>query len=141
MAMQERASRADYGFGAPINLIGESAPSSAPLMQFIRAGWANPSAEKRSDLQAVSYRLTDGQLVRAVWLRPDATSTTPVSNRVLLDNVVRVEMRFMRGGQSSREWNVSRRTTLDILPELIEMIIVFADGNTLTIAALTGARQ
>lgn len=140
-AMTARAVQTDNGFGEAINLLGESAPSASPLLQFVRGGWLNPTGASRSHLQAVTYRLVDGTLVRAARLRPDGTAATPVSERALLRDVARVEAGFMRGGEWSSEWNTSRRTSADILPDLIRLQVIFETGETFTITSLTGVRQ
>jgi len=95
----------------------------------------------RSNLQTVRYRLQAGQLIREAVVRPDAVAATPVSRRVLLHDVTRVDMRFQRGGEWSLDWIGDAGQALHILPDLIEMKITFAGGETLTIAALTGARR
>ena len=140
-AMTPRTVRADDGFGEALNLQGESAPSAGPLLAFVRSGWLNPTDVPRSHLQAVTYRLRDGDLVRTVRLRPDATTGTPVSQRVLLDGISRIEAGFMRAGEWSSEWNVSRRTSPQILPDLIRLKIEFETGDTFTVTTLTGVRQ
>lgn len=140
-AMTSRAVQEDDGFGEALNLLGESAPSAEPLLQFVRADWLNPNDAPRSNLQAVTYRLSDGALVRTARLRPDATTGTPVSQRVLLNGISRIDAGFMRGGEWSSEWNVSRRTSAQILPDLIRLKIVFETGEAFTLTSLTGVRQ
>lgn len=139
-AMTSRAVQQDFGFGEPMSLVGESAPSAAPLLQFVRDGWLNPSDVNRSDLQAVTYELVEGGLIRTALLRPDAINGTPVSTRVLLQGISRVEAGFMRSGQWSSEWNVSRRADVAVLPDLIRLRVVFENGETYTLSSLTGAR-
>ena len=141
-AMSVRAIRPDDGFSRAGNLFGQSAPGADPFLMFVRSGWLNPGqVAGRSDLQAVRYRLQDGQLIREAVVRPDAVAGTPVAQRVLLDSVSHVDMRFQRGGEWSVEWIGDAGQRLDILPDLIEMKIGFEGGKSLTIAALTGARQ
>lgn len=140
-AMSARAIQPNDGFSQPGNLFGESAPSENPVLSFVRSGWINPgNAEPRSDLQAVEYRLENGNLLREATVRPDRVSDTPVSQRVLLRNVTRIDMRFQRGDEWSPDWIGDSGQPLSILPDLIEMSIGFADGRELTIAALAGGR-
>lgn len=141
-ALSARAIRPDDGFSRAGNLFGQSAPGGDPFLSFVRSGWLNPGAvAARSNLQAVRYRLQAGQLVREAVIRPDAVAATPVSRRVLLDDVTRVDMRFQRGGEWSLDWIGDAGQPLHILPDLIEMSIGFEDGASLTIVALTGARR
>ncbi|CAN0238155.1 unnamed protein product, partial [Chrysoparadoxa australica] len=121
---------------------GESAPSENLVLSFVRSGWINPgNAETRSDLQAVEYRLVNSNLLREATVRPDRVDDTPVSQRVLLRDVARIDMRFRRGGEWSPEWIGDSGQPLHILPDLIEMSIGFEDGRELTIAALAGGRS
>jgi len=140
-AMTARSVQTDNGFGEPINLLGASAPSASPLLQFVRSGWLNPSASPRSDLQAVTYKLVDGNLIRAARLRLDSTVSTPVSERILLKGISSIDAGFMRGGQWSSEWNVSLRTDAQTLPDLVRLRVEFETGEMFTIASLTGVRQ
>ncbi len=141
-ALSARAIRPDDGFSRAGNLFGYSAPGRDPFLSFVRSGWVNPGGmAARSNLQAVRYRLQAGQLIREAVVRPDAVAATPVSRRVLLHDVLRVDMRFQRGGEWSLDWIGDAGQALHILPDLIEMEVTFAGGETLTIAALTGARR
>lgn len=141
-AMSQRAILPNDGFSMPGNLFGESAPSEDPVLAFVRSGWINPgNVETRSDLQAVEYRLENGNLQREVYVRPDSVNSTPVSQRTLMTDIDRIDMRFQRGGDWSPEWIGDTGQPLNILPDLIEMTIGFEDGQELTIAALTGARR
>jgi hypothetical protein len=88
----------------------------------------------------VRYRLENNVLIREAVTRPDATNGTPMSERALLSDVSDVELSFYRGGERSEAWVGDAGQPLHLLPELIEMTIVFTDGPSLTIAALTGGR-
>lgn len=140
-AMSARAVQPNDGFSRPGNLFGNSAPGDDPFLRFVRADWVNPGGlEARSDLQLVRYRLQEGDLIREAVVRPDAVPSTPVSQRVLLRDITRIDMHFVRGGQASPDWIGDAGQDLSILPDLIEMEIVFEAGDSLKIAALTGAR-
>lgn len=141
MAMDARTVRPVDGFTNSANLRGEKPRGEEPFLQFVRSGWLNPGyVEARSGLQAVRYRLQDGDLVREASLRPDATSGTPVASRVLLNNVRTVELGFQLGDQISDFWQGDAAQVRGILPDLIEVTILFEDGTQLTLAALTGGR-
>ena len=141
MAMSDRMIRPVDGFSEPIGLIGEQPRNEEPFLKFVRSGWINPGfVESRGGLQAVEYTLRNGNLVREVDLRPDATSATPISSRVLLRNVQTVELEFVRGDEASDFWQGGASTRVVVLPDLIEMTVRFDNGTNLTIAALSGGR-
>ena len=141
MAMSGRTIRPTDGFSDPVGLFGEQPRNEQPFLTFVRSGWINPGyTEPRSGLQAVSHILRDGNLIREIGLRPDATSSTPVSSRVLLNNVRTVELAFLRGDQTSEFWQSGAGTRVDVLPDLIEMTVWFENGTSLSLAALSGGR-
>ncbi len=141
-SMSVRGIRPDDGFSKAGNLFGRSAPGGDPFLSFVRSGWLNPGdIALRSDLQAVRYRLINGELIREAVVRPDAVAATPVSSRVLLTDVTSVDTRFQRGGEWSLDWVGDAGQPLYVLPDLIEMEIEFENGGALIIAALTGARS
>lgn len=141
-AMSLRATLPDNGLGPINNLVGEPARAGRPFLRFVRDGWLNPgSVVPRSDLQLVSYRLEDQNLIRTAMTRPDISTGTPRSDRVLLTGVEQVQLSFYRGGERSEFWDASAGQQLFILPDLIEMEILFGDGVNMKIAALAGGRS
>jgi general secretion pathway protein J len=141
MAMSGRTIRPLDGFSDSMGLVGEQPRDEEPFLQFVRSGWINPGyIEQRSGLQAVQYALRNGNLVREVRLRPDATAGTPISSRVLLNNVRTVELEFLRGDQSSDFWQSGGENGVDVLPDLIEVTVRFENGTSLSLAALSGGR-
>ncbi|MEM1148423.1 MAG: type II secretion system minor pseudopilin GspJ [Pseudomonadota bacterium] len=140
-AMSLRAVKPADGFSPSANLIGEAPRGELPFLRFVRTGWLNPgSVEPRSNLQYVQYILRSGALIREATLRPDAISATPVSSRVLLEDVASIELGFFRGDQRSEFWQGDALQGLDLMPSMIEMDIIFTDGTRLSLATLTGAR-
>ena len=140
-ALSMRATVTETGFGAPGNLFGNASDQRGPILAFVRSGWVNPqNREDRSTLQHVEYRLENSTLIRTATVRPDAVAGTPHVERVLLEGVNRVDVRFLRGGEWSREWQGDAGQALHILPDLIELEIVFEDERELVISALTGGR-
>lgn len=140
-ALSRRAIRPADGFSPAGNLFGETPRGDEPFLQFVRNGWLNPGLiEARSNFQAVRYLLRDGEIVREASLRPDATLGTPVSSKVLLENVETVELEFQRGGQRSDFWRGDAGQSLGALPDLIELTFVFENGTRLTVAAICGGR-
>ena len=141
MAMSTRSIRPSDGLASPINLHGERPRGEEPFLHFVRNGWLNPGfVEPRSGLQAVQYVLRNGDLIREARLRPDATSGTPLASRVLLNNVRTVELGFQRGDQISDYWLTGAGQSVNVLPDLVEMTVVFEDGTRLSLAALAGGR-
>jgi general secretion pathway protein J len=140
-ALSMRATVPETGFGAPGNLFGNASDQRGPILAFVRSGWVNPqNREDRSTLQHVEYRLENNTLIRTATVRPDAVTGTPRVERVLLEGVSRIDVRFLRGGEWSREWQGDAGQGLHILPDLIELEIVLEDERELVISSLTGGR-
>ncbi|MEM7458727.1 MAG: type II secretion system minor pseudopilin GspJ [Pseudomonadota bacterium] len=140
-ALSDRAVQPSDQFTPASNLYGEAPRGEAPFLRFVRNGWLNPgSVEDRGTLQSVEYSLRGGALIREATLRPDATSGTPVSQRVLLENVARIELGFVRGDQRSDFWLGDAIVGRSVLPDLIELNITFENGTSLVLASLTGGR-
>ena len=141
-ALSARTIKPADGFSLAGNLYGEAPRGEAPFLRFVRSGWINPgSIEPRSNLQSVEYFLRGGVLVREAALRPYATNGTPVSSRVLLEGISRIELGFVRGDQRSDFWIGDSQITSAVLPDLIEMELFFENGTSLSLAALTGGRS
>ncbi|HEX4049273.1 MAG TPA: type II secretion system minor pseudopilin GspJ [Steroidobacteraceae bacterium] len=75
--------------------------STVPLVSFTRGGWTNPVGLQRSELQRVSYALSNGALIRQYTTVLDATLDDPVISRTLLDHVQSFSLRFM---DASHNW-------------------------------------
>ena len=129
------------GFDGAMTLVGGETNRTEGLLRLVRSGWVNPGGlAPRSTLQAIRYDLTDeGDLVRTAWLRPDAARSTPTAERVLLRSVEAVELSFWAGDEMSTYWEGTPTPPDNVLPQLIEMRIVFEDGRVLTIASGVGA--
>lgn len=140
-SMSARAIRPADGFSPAGNLFGEAPRGEEAFLRFVRNGWLNPGLiDPRSNYQAVRYYLRNGSIVREASLRPDATAGTPVSSKILLENVQAVEIGFYRGEQRSDFWRGDALQSLSTLPDLIEITFIFEDTTRLTLAALTGGR-
>lgn len=128
------------GYDGAMTLVGGETNRTDALLRLVRNGWMNPDgAAQRSTLQAVRYDLTpEGDLVRTAWLRPDATVSTPVAERVLLSNVAEVDFAFWRGPDVSTYWEGVPTPPNDVLPGLVEMRIRFEDERMLTILSNVG---
>lgn len=92
-------------------LSGSSNPalgSTLPLVTFTKAGWTNPVGLQRSELQRVSYTLSNGALIRQYTPVLDATLDDPLISRTLLDHVQGFSLRFMDAGHNwQTQWPVT----------------------------------
>jgi general secretion pathway protein J len=109
---------------------------SASLVEFTRAGWANPAGIQRSTLQRVAYLLEDGTFRRQHWTVLDATLASPVVKRDLLDRVESVSFRFMDASRRWRtEWPIAQPNdlegTLRMRPLAVEVTVELEDWGTL----------
>lgn len=139
-AVAKRGAEPVDGYDGPLTLAGGETNRVDGLLRLVRNGWMNPDGTvPRSDLQTVRYDLSDdGDLVRTAWLRPDATASTPVAERVLLDDVAEVDLAFWKGDQVSAYWEGTPEPPADDLPDLVEVRIRFDDGRMLTIVSRVG---
>ncbi|KCZ62284.1 MULTISPECIES: type II secretion system minor pseudopilin GspJ [Hyphomonas] len=129
-----RRTRPANGLDAPRAFSGGYS-TLEPLMAFTRAGWFNPDeTDPRGDLQRVEYLLDNGSLVRRAWLRPDPVYRTPYADRVLAQGLETVGIRFF----SSENWRLDWSGQADALPELVELTLVFGEGDELRQVFLVG---
>lgn len=65
-------------------------------IEFTRAGYINPLAmEDRSELQRVAYYIKNNQLIRRSWAQLDRTQNTPTIDKVLINNVLKIQIRYL----------------------------------------------
>jgi general secretion pathway protein J len=76
-------------------------PNAIAVVELSHAGWPNGAGTPRGTVQRVIYRLEEGKLIREYWTVADPTLATPPVRRELLDQVERIEIRYMNSG---REW-------------------------------------
>ena len=105
------------------------------LIQFTRNGWANPANLRRSNLQRVAYRLDEdddeNKLVRIYWPYVDRASDDQAVEKVLIDNIKSVNLRFL---DNKRKWhdqwppvNRSADSALSDKPVALEMTLELND--------------
>ena len=97
--LTRRPVRETIGDGYRATLLRD--PNSASLVELSHAGWSNGAGTPRGTDQRVVYRLENGKLIREHRTVMDATLATPAVKRELLDQVERVEIRYLTSG---REW-------------------------------------
>lgn len=102
------------------------------LLSVTRQTVALPSAEARSDLLRIRYRVEDGVLYRDVWQQLDRVPGTGFRTRRLLDGVSDFELRFFGDDAWTGFWpgddSEARR---DTLPRGAEITIGFGAGRSL----------
>lgn len=110
-------------------------PNSIALFELSRAGWPNGAGTPRGTVQRVSYRLEERKLVREYWNVTDPTLANVPVKRELLDDVERVEIRYMNAG---REWvpqwppfNSTADFGFRMRPLAVEITIELADYGEL----------
>jgi general secretion pathway protein J len=82
-----------------------STQSSEYLVEFTRSGWRNPAESPRSSLQRVAYKLDEDQLVRIYWSHVDRADEELRVERVLIDNIKSLQLRFLNDQQEwSEDW-------------------------------------
>lgn len=68
------------------------------VLELTRGGYANPLGIPRATAQRIAYRLDEGELIRTQWPALDNPLSIEPQERVLLEDVVRFEVRFLAEG-------------------------------------------
>ncbi len=76
-------------------------PNESSIVELSRGGWPNGAGTPRGTVQRLRYRIEERKLIREHWNVTDATLANEPVQRELLNEVVRVEIRYMNSG---REW-------------------------------------
>jgi general secretion pathway protein J len=128
------------------DLLGESAlpailadPRTTNLVTLTRGGWPNPAGLPRGTLQRVNYRLDNGTLIREYQTVLDATLSNAPVKREILQDVVKLSIRYM---DSSRVWQEQwpplatgpqgPTVPLRMRPMAVEIVIELKDVGRLT---------
>ena len=142
-SLTQRASTSPDPFERPSVFKTNTVDSDEAFLVFTRHGWSKPpSGEARSDLQRVAYSFEDGELIRKAWLRPDPDRETEIIERVLLSGVQDLRISYSHSGVWLPEWR--QQVTDDDrvrLPEAIEIICEFSEGDEFRQVFVTGARS
>jgi general secretion pathway protein J len=110
-------------------------PNAVTLVELSHGGWPNGAATPRGTVQRVRYRLDERRLIREHWNVTDPTLAIEPVGRGLLDQVERVDIRYLNAG---REW-VTQWPPLDNArdpgfrsrPRAVEITIVLTDYGEL----------
>ncbi len=103
-------------------------------LEFTRAGRSNPLGVRRSELERVAYRVEDGELQRLSWGVLDQQPEPPRQDRVLLERVEDIALRFMDEDTEWREvWPPPGASTgSPLLPRAVEVTLELEDLDTIT---------
>jgi general secretion pathway protein J len=107
------------GFGEPVPaLLGQRA-----TIELTRAGLANPLGAARSRSEHLLWQLKDQQLLRQQYSVLDrAANSAPVS-LPMLDQVSRIEFRYLDGNDWRAQWPRPNTTSIHQLPRAVEVTI------------------
>ena len=103
-----------------------TASVTGSMLEFTRTGWRNPAGRARSNLQRVAYTVQNQQLLRMTWAALDQTPGQLPQTMVLLDQVNRLEIRFL---DQQMRWQLlwplatGDNTAQVILPRAVEVSI------------------
>lgn len=101
-------------------------------LEFTRAGWRNPAGLKRSELQRVSYGLSDETLTRASWDVLDRAQDSEPRSTHLLDDVSTLEIRYLDGaGEWRGEWPAGGSAGTQ-LPRAVEVTLDVKEWGRIT---------
>ncbi|NVJ59076.1 MAG: type II secretion system minor pseudopilin GspJ [Gammaproteobacteria bacterium] len=142
--LADRAVRNEYGDLLP-QLMGDKS-SDESFISFTRQGKRNPANLPRTEMERVTYRLSEGSLVREQWLVLDIASTDQIVERELLKDVTRFEVEFFHEEQWLDSWpttdasNIERDQLSSLKPKAIKLIIELKElGELIQIYPLEGA--
>lgn len=130
-SITRRATISPDRFEQPAVFVGNSSRTNSDIIILSRNAWGqSPRGEPRSDLQRVSYRFENGNLIRKAWLRPDPDRQTPHIERIMLSDITDLTVRYAKNGFWNEEWQVRISSEEDILlPDAIEIVSEFQNGD------------
>ena len=118
------------------NLHKLSTQSSEYLLEFTRSGWRNPAESPRSSLQRVAYKLDEDRLIRIYWSHVDRADEERWVERVLIDNIESLQLRFLNEQQEwAQDWpeaSVLASSNTSPLPLAIEATLKTSDWGEIT---------
>lgn len=99
------------------------------LLSFSRAGRTNPGGlEPRGDLERVRYVFEGDTLIRRSLSHAHPAPNTPVNDRVLIDGLRSVDIRFHAGDFQHRFIEIAADNS-GALPDYIEFDMMFLNGD------------
>lgn len=140
-AFVDRPSRADASSDLPTRFEGQPIRYDGRIMTFVRNGWSNPADLPRSDLQRVEYRFDNGALIRRSWSAPDAGPGTAVAEQIVLSGLEDISVQYGREQIWKPDWIVPASMVDAPLPDKIQLVFTFGEGDTLTAKFRLGLRE
>ncbi len=106
----------------------ETSENGSQRIALTRAGYANPlSAYRRSTLQRIEYKVSNGKLIRINWPVLDRVSDTQFQERELLSDVADVKWRFLDVGLKFHDlWPPVESLAFEV-PAAIEIEVTLTD--------------
>lgn len=132
----------EYGQIMPIQFSGGNIGDDRVLI-LSRTGWDNPGGiERRSNLQSIEYRFSQGVLSRHIRPRFNAVSSVKPLKQVLLKGVRSARFTFFDGNEWGENWVTGQPPQgVPELPKLAALELVFENDETLKQIFYVGADQ
>ncbi|NVJ49199.1 MAG: type II secretion system minor pseudopilin GspJ [Gammaproteobacteria bacterium] len=133
--LADRAVRNEYGDLQPQIMGDKSADES--FLSLTRQGKRNPANLPRTEMERVTYRLKEGDLIREQWLMLDIASTDQIVERVLLADVTKFEVEFYHDEQWIDSWpssdiaNYNRNDLATLKPKAVKVTLATDDHGEL----------
>ncbi|KCZ99266.1 general secretion pathway protein J [Hyphomonas polymorpha PS728] len=140
-AFVDRPSRADASSDLSTRFEGQPIRYDGRIMTFVRNGWSNPADLPRSDLQRVEYQFDNGALIRRSWSAPDAGPGTAVAEQIVLSGLEDISVQYGREQIWKPDWIVPASMVDAPLPDKIQLVFTFGEGDTLTAKFRLGLRE
>ena len=119
--------------GAPVRaFVGTNGVGPAPVLQYVRSGWTNPSGDPRASIQRVEIAIVDGRLERRNY--PMADGAIAGAPQTLATNVESVRMRYRDKGPWIEVWDAAAT-----LPRAVEITLKRRGEPALLMAFLVGS--
>lgn len=134
--LADRAVRNEFGDLLPPLMGDKSAEES--FLSLTRQGKRNPANLPRTEMERVTYRLKEGDLIREQWLMLDIASTDQIVERSLITKVTKFEVEFYTEEQWIDSWpqsdlaNYNRNDLATLKPKAVKVIIELEDFGLVT---------
>ncbi|WMS85797.1 type II secretion system minor pseudopilin GspJ [Pleionea litopenaei] len=134
--LADRAVRNEFGDLLPPLMGDKSAEES--FLSLTRQGKRNPANLPRTEMERVTYRLKEGDLIREQWLMLDIASTDQIVERSLITKVAKFEVEFYTEEQWIDSWpqsdlaNYNRNDLATLKPKAVKVIIELEDFGLVT---------
>ena len=120
-----RSVRDEYGDSRPA-LHADSRSGSSAVLELTIASWQNPAGLKRSNLQRVSWGVSDGLLLRTGWPVLDRAQDSPPYQAVMADRIRSLGLRFLDADDKwHKNWPPEAESDTDFssMPRAVEIVL------------------